>query len=148
MEGHYLPFVQVLVVHVKCKSYSSPRWSRCWHVLKIPISASIPFPLLTVLHVYDLDPDTPALSHALASVMYRVQLMSYPFLLQVQILLFPKMVTLLARAEDPYFSKHSFSFAHSSPRVWSRSSHVSTLTCLGWCNVQSAINVISLPLTY
>ena len=83
MEGHYLPFVQVLVVHVKCKSYSSPRWSCHWHELKIPISTSIPFPLLTV-----------------------------------------------------------------APRVRSGSSHASTLTCLGWCNVQSAISVISLRLTY
>ena len=27
----YLPFVQVLGVHVRCKSHYSPRWSRHWH---------------------------------------------------------------------------------------------------------------------
>ena len=33
--GRYLPFVQVLSVHVRYKSHSSPRQSRCWHKLKI-----------------------------------------------------------------------------------------------------------------
>ena len=49
MGGCYLLFVQVLVVHVKCKSHSSPIWSRHWHRRKIPPSTSIPFPLLIVV---------------------------------------------------------------------------------------------------
>ena len=68
--GRYLPFVQVLGVHLRCKSQSSSIWSHHWHELKIPFFNQH-FP--SFAHNYStqsLDPATPTFSCALASVMY------------------------------------------------------------------------------
>ena len=66
----YLPFVQVLGVHVRYKSHYSPRWSRHWHGSKI-LSFSQHFPSFAYSY-FTCRVQTQHVSILICLVMYKI----------------------------------------------------------------------------